>query len=162
MYDAEYDGRRRGLMTFAPLKPAAAAARRTGRRTRGPRGFEPSDTGDLTGEGIVVAATRALLAARSREHAADVLLTAISDLGGAVVPARLAETNRHALPCDVSLGVGEPLLVVVPALSVDALKLGCYLPGLLQEAFEAAQRCDIARRLVELASVDPLAVEEPP
>jgi diguanylate cyclase (GGDEF)-like protein len=111
---------------------------------------------DLSGDTVVLAATRALLSVRSREEAAAVLLTAIRDLGGAVVPARLAEAHRDALPMDVSLGVGEPMLVVVPELSVAALQLGHHLPTLLQDAGGAADRCDVVRRQAQLAAVDPL------
>ncbi len=110
------------------LGPAYAAARRTERRFS-PRPYEhPSDVG-LTGEGVVLAATRALLSVRSREEAADVLLTAIRDLAGGVVPARLAEAHRDALPGDVSLGIGDPLLVVVPELSVAPCRSGSTCPS---------------------------------
>jgi diguanylate cyclase (GGDEF)-like protein len=139
-----------------PLGPAVAAARRTQKRTGSPRPYERHTGTDLSGEGVVLAATRALLSVRTREEAADVLLAAIHDLGGAVIPARLAECNPDALDVDVSLGVGEPLLVVVPALSVAGLHLGHHLPALVQDALESAERSDVAQRQSELAAVDAL------
>lgn len=126
------------------------------RRKVSPRPYEqPADAG-LTGEGVVLAATRALLTARDRQQVAAVLLTAIRDLGGAVVPARLAETNPDALAVDVSVGVGEPLLVVVPEMSIAALHLGNHLRGLVHDALTAAERCDLARCQSELATRDTL------
>ncbi|WP_220794844.1 hypothetical protein, partial [Nocardioides pelophilus] len=58
------------------------------------------------GDAIALAATRALLRALTREEAAQILRTAVDDLGGEVVPARLASDD--ALPQDISLGVGGP------------------------------------------------------
>lgn len=136
--------------------PATAAARRAAGRASAPRPYDRPTDADLSGDAVVLAATRALLCASSREDAVRVLQTAIRDLGGALVPARLAESNPDAMPADVSLGVGEPMLVVVPALSIPALQLGHHLPALLQDACGAAERCDVARRQIELATVDSL------
>lgn len=138
------------------LGPATAAARRTQRRRPSPRPYEQPADDDLTGNGVALSATRALLSVRNRTEAAAILLTAIRDLGGAVVPARLGEAHPDALPVDVSLGAGEPLLVVVPQLSIAAMQLGHHLPSLLQDALSAAERCDVTRRQAELATDDAL------
>lgn len=95
------------------------------------------DVGD--GDAVVLAATRAMLSARTREEVAAVLHTAVNDLGGGVVPARLA---GDALPLDVSLGVGEPRVVFVDRVSVAGLRLERHLPGLVQDALTTAARCD--------------------
>lgn len=136
--------------------PATAAARRAQQRARNARPYERPPDGDLNGDAVVLAATRALLSVRSRAEAAEILQTAVRDLGGALVPARLAEANPDALPADVSLGVGEPLLVVVPQLSIAALHLKHHLPALVLDATGAAERCDVAGRQAELASLDSL------
>lgn len=133
------------------LGPAAAAARRTQRRPSVSRAYPQPLDADLSGDAVVLAAVRALLHVRTREEAAQVVRTAVADLGGGIVPARLAETHPDALGLDVSLGVGEPMQVVVPAPTVAALQLIHHLPGLVQDALTAAGRCDVALRLSELA-----------
>jgi hypothetical protein len=125
--------------------PATAAARRTGRPDRVPRPYEQPVNADLSGDSVALAATRALLSIRRREEASEVLQTVVHDLGGAVVPARLAEAHPGALPIDLSLGCGEPLLVVVPELSIAALQIAHHLPRLQQDALRAAELCDLAR-----------------
>lgn len=137
--------------------PALAAARRGGgQSTTAQRPYELPLEADLNGDAVVLAATRALLIAHSRQQAATVLRTAIHDLGGAVVPARLAEVHPDALPADVSLGIGEPMLVVVPELSVAALRIGHHLPDLIRDAQQAAERCDVSHRQRDLAARDML------
>ena len=127
------------------LGPAAYAAcrqsadRAAARRRAYPAPLMPEDG---TGDSAVLAATRALLAVTTRADAAHVLRTAIHDLGGAVVPARLAETNPAAGHVDVSLGAGEPQLVVSDPLSMAGMRLTHHLPGLVQDALTAAARCD--------------------
>ena len=86
--------------------PASRAAKRQGSGARERAYPPPDDVDDPTGDGVALAATRALLKASTREEVARVLHTAVGDLGGTVVPARLA--SESALSVDVSLGVGEP------------------------------------------------------
>jgi diguanylate cyclase (GGDEF)-like protein len=131
-----------------------SAAQRTAARLRAYPAPGPPD--DPTGDDVLLAATRALLTATSRRAVADVLRTAVHDLGGALVPARLAEMNPQALQVDVSLGVGEPLLVVVDPLSMSALRLTRHLPVLVQDALVAAARLDAATAAGERSSVDAL------
>lgn len=125
--------------------PATRAARRTDRARRAARAraYPAPLADDVTGDLTVLAATRALLTVATRAQAAHVLHTAVQDLGGASVPARLAEVHAEVLQVDVSLGVGEPLLVVVDPLSVAAMRLSHHLPLLVQDALTAAARCDV-------------------
>jgi diguanylate cyclase (GGDEF)-like protein len=103
---------------------------------------------------VTLAATRALLRAATRAETARVLRAAINDLGGTLVPARLA--GDDAIQVDVSLGEGEPQLVVADALSLSALRLAHQLPLLVQDAFLVANRCDYAERQARRVSVDAL------
>lgn len=131
----------------AQLGPATIAAKRASaapaRRRRGSRGYPlPEGSDDASGTPVAIAAKRALLAVRTRAEAARVLHTAINDLGGGVLPARLAGPN--AIPVDVSLGCGEPHVVVVDAVSIASMRLTQHLPFLLQDALDIAGRCDLA------------------
>lgn len=131
----------RAALDGPAVRAAARSAQAPGRPVGRPYLLAvEGDAGD--GSAVVLAATRALLTARTREEAAAVLHTAVNDLGGGVVPARLA---HEALPLDGSLGVGEPRLVVVDPVSVVRLRLERWLPGLVQEALETAARCDRER-----------------
>lgn len=125
--------------------PAEHAAR----RHRGPaaraRAYPLPAGDDPTGTDIALAATRALLAATTREEAAAVLRTAVHDLGAGTAPARLADLNPEALAVDVSLGVGEPRVVVVDGVSPAGLRVALHLPALLHDATLVAARCDLER-----------------
>ena len=137
--------------------PAAHATRRARTLPRPPsRPYPLPLDGVGSGEAVVLAATRALLAVSTRAEAADVLRVAVGDLGGAVVPARLAEAHPDVVHVDVSLGDGEPQLVVVDPLSIGALRLAEHLPTLVEDALRASARCDTERRHVQRAAVDPL------
>jgi len=126
--------------------PATAAARRdqAQRRGRGARAYpETRRLDDASGDAVALAATRALLHVRTRAEAAQVLHTAVHDLGGAVVPARLA--GDDAIPVDVSLGHGEPRVVVADTLDLTGMRLSQHLPLLAQDALQAAARCEPPR-----------------
>jgi diguanylate cyclase (GGDEF)-like protein len=103
---------------------------------------------------VALAATRALLNATTRTEAAAVLHTAVHDLGGAVLPARLAGPN--ALPVDVSLGAGEPHVVAVDPVSPAASRLAQHLPLLVRDAGMAAERAEQVARETSRAATDPL------
>lgn len=104
--------------------------------------------------GVLVATLRALLRARSRPEAADVLQSAIRQLGGAIVPAR--EAGESDLPVDVSLGVGEPLVVRPPHDESAAQFLTAHVAELLEDAAWAALRSDQHQRATMRASIDTL------
>jgi diguanylate cyclase (GGDEF)-like protein len=81
-----------------------------------------------------------------------VLRTAIRDLGGRVVRARLA--GPDAIPVDVSLGVGEPMVVtILDPVDVSSFRLARQLPALVEDALAAARRCDDGRRQSRRASM---------
>lgn len=102
---------------------------------------------------VALSAARALLRAESRREAADILRSAVVALGGSVVPAQ--EDRPDALPVDVSLGVGEPL-VVVPTDPESSSLLVQALPGLVEDALTAAARCDSHAHQKWRASMDEL------
>lgn len=125
--------------------PAYVAGQRTPAANGATRGYPAALASfDATGASAVLAATRALLTAKSRAEVARVLHTAVEDLGGAVVPARSAPPG--AIPVDVSLGVGEPHLVLVDELHPASMGLTAHLPTLVEDALTAAARCEGDRR----------------
>jgi diguanylate cyclase (GGDEF)-like protein len=141
------------------LGPAVHAARREREprvpRQRHARAFgAPPGAEDPDGQATVLAATRALLLAETREDVARILGNAIHDLGGAIVPARLAV--GATLPVDVSLGAGEPRVVVVDPMTPAASRLATHLPTLVEDALVAAARCGILQRERRRASTDVL------
>ena len=115
--------------------PASYAGRRDpGRRVprSGARRPYPPVDDDADVRDLALAATRALVHARDAEVVRQVLRTVVHDLGGALVPARFEPAD--ALPVDVSLGLGDPQLVVVEPTSVAALRLEQVLPQLVDDA----------------------------
>ncbi|GAA3535867.1 GGDEF domain-containing protein [Nocardioides daeguensis] len=137
--------------------PAANASRRApaDQRERRRRPYPlPSDDADQRGDATALAATRALLRALTREEAALVLRTAVDDLGGLVVPARLASDD--ALPLDVSLGVGEPAVVEAAAGSRARDLLTRHLTELVNDAHTVANRNDLSQQQERMASIDAL------
>jgi diguanylate cyclase (GGDEF)-like protein len=115
----------------------------------------PVDTDDdPRGDAAALAATRALLHAFSRDEVALILRTAVDDLGGAVVPARIATDG--ALPVDVSLGVGEPAVVEIASDDPAYDRLMRHLTALVHDAHAAATRVDLSHRQERRATVDGL------
>lgn len=102
-----------------------------------PRPYPPLAPG-ADDEALLLAVVRALLRAQTQDDVGLVLATAVRDLGGALVPARLLPDD--ALPLDVSLGLGEPVLVVRDPVSVAGAQLGRLLPTLVEDAREALSR----------------------
>ena len=142
------------------LGPAAQAAMRQGAGARRhafterayPAAFDPSDP---TGDAVALAATRALLTVSTRLQAAHVLNTAINDLGGCVIPARLA--SETAISVDVSLGVGEPRVVLVlDPVDLSSMRLVRHLPSLVEDSLAAAARADHQARQNRRATTDAL------
>jgi diguanylate cyclase (GGDEF)-like protein len=107
------------------------------------------------GEAVALAAARRLLRVDTRAEAAQVLHAAVRELGGEVVDARTA--GPGALREDVSLGVGDPV-VVVPAGAggLTRTRLERQLPALLEDARAAAARCDHYQRQATRARTDAL------
>lgn len=69
----------------------------------------------------------------------------IRRMRGNIVPAGAA--HDHALPVDVSLGEGPPMLVEIDASSVTGMQLARSLPGLVEDARQAV---DLLRRTERL------------
>ena len=108
---------------------------------------------DVGADVVVLNAARALLRVDTRAEAAAVLRAAVRDLGGRVTHAGSPE----ALPVDVSLGLGEPR-VVVPVVGSEAAltRLRRQLPTLVEDAEAAAARCDRYQRQATRARTDAL------
>ena len=110
---------------------------------------------DVGADAVVLNAARALLRVDSRAEAAAVLRAAVRDLGGGVAAAEPGDPHAH--PADVSLGVGEPSVVVPVVRSAAALsRLERELPGLVEDAEAAAARCDRYQRQATRARTDAL------
>jgi DNA-binding transcriptional MerR regulator len=82
-------------------------------------------------------AARQLLSLPRPEDAAAVLVRLVEDLGGTVAAA--TEAPDHALPIDLGIGTGVPLLPVADD-PVAQLRLERFLPGVVEDA----------RRMVDL------------
>jgi len=88
---------------------------------------------------------RGLLRVSSAPGAVDLLQKTIRQLGGTIVPA--AAAGNDAIPIDVSLGEGPPVLVEVERLAVARMQLERLLPRLVEDARQAV---DLLRRTERL------------
>lgn len=83
-------------------------------------------------------ATRAVLRATTPGEVAAAVARLVDDVGGTVHPAR--EGGETALPLDLSLGTGTPVLAHAPAGSPARRRLEALLPVLVEDARLAAGR----------------------
>ena len=142
------------------LSPAVTAAQR--RRGPGPSSRPPSERAypavaaveDHEALAAALSATRALLTATRPEQIAGILRTLVHDLGGGLVPARLADDS--ALQLDLALGFGEPLLPWAEPVSLAAMRLSGVLPGFLEDALVAVDRLRGEQQRTEEAETDVL------
>lgn len=143
------------------LPPAVLAAQRTdtsgaarvkARKRAYPAVLSVEDQAAVTAQ---LSATRALLSAGTPQQVADIAMTLVHDLGGAVVPARLANMTC-AVPIDVSLGLSEPLLPWADPMSLAAMRLATVLPDFLVDARLVLCRLQGDVRLEEEATRDVL------
>ena len=102
-----------------------------------------------------LAATRALLAAQNAEEVAAIVATLVRDLGGGLVPARLAEP-AGSLPLDVSLGLTEPMLPWSEPVSVAAMRIATVVPAFLEDARAVAGALQASDRRHDEAERDAL------
>jgi len=77
-------------------------------------------------------ATRALVTATTVDAVVAALTILVHDLGGVVMPASYRHTD--AMPVDLSLGTGQPVVPVAERLSVARLQLEDVLPVVLEDA----------------------------
>jgi diguanylate cyclase (GGDEF)-like protein len=118
-------------------------------------GMREGPADGVAGDAVALTAARRLLRVDTRAEAAQVLQAALRELGGQVVEARAA--GPEALRHDVSLGVGEPVVVVPPGDSdLARVRLERQLPALLDDARAAAARCDHLQRQATRARTDAL------
>ena len=117
-------------LTPARSDSCVAASQRAHVGDMVPVGIPPSLTSDA-----VASALRGLLRIRSAQAAADLLQATAQQLGATLVLA--ADAGPDALPIDLSLGEGPPLLAVVESLSPARLELEHILPRLAEDARRA-------------------------
>lgn len=140
------------------LPPAVQAAKhaRAPRPRRAERAYPPVDAEqDGAVAGLQAAALRALLHATSEDQVAPVLHTFIRDLGGGLVPARLADPG-NTLPVDVALGLSEPVLPYADPVSVAAMRLAQLLPQMIEDAHLVVIRLQGDVQRADEATRDPL------
>lgn len=77
-------------------------------------------------------ATRAFLSANEPGEVVGALAILVHELGGVVMPA--ASRHPDAIPVDLSLGHGQPVVAVVERFSVSRLQLEEVLPVVLEDA----------------------------
>ena len=142
------------------LPPSMLAARRSGLgRWRDLITVRAYPSMALEDDAVAVAAqlgaTRALLAVRRPDEVTRIVITLVLDLGGGVVPARLASATS-SLPIDLSLGLEEPLLPQAEPVSVAALRLARILPDFVEDARQVVYRLQSDARLAHEAQRDML------
>lgn len=113
-----------------------------------------ASSGEAAESDIVANLLRSLLRVRSAPAAADLLQRTIRGMGGVPVPA--VEASDQALPVDVSLGEGPPVLVEVERFTVARMQLERLLPRLVEDTRQAVDLLRQTERLVEHTSRDEL------
>lgn len=103
---------------------------------------------------VVYRATRALLRIRTAEQGVGIIISLIKDLGGSAAPERLADPD--AIPLDISLGEGEPLLPTAPEGSDARRAIAEFLPPMVDDARVALELTRGVERLARDAGVDAL------
>ncbi|HMD46298.1 MAG TPA: EAL domain-containing protein [Acidimicrobiales bacterium] len=86
---------------------------------------------DAEAMAAVLAASRALLRVEHPEDAVGVAIDLVHELGGHVMPARIAP--EHALDSDLSCGEGEALVALAEPYSPSRLRLEYALPGFTED-----------------------------
>jgi diguanylate cyclase (GGDEF)-like protein/PAS domain S-box-containing protein len=117
--------------------PLPAAPPSIGLTPAGPARAEAMAAAALesTASDPVARTLRELLRIRSAQGAADLVRGFAEQMGATLVPA--AEAGPGALPLDLSLGEGPPVLAEVDPLSPDRLQLERALPRLVEDARQA-------------------------
>ena len=116
-----------GAVVAAPAPPAS--------RSASSLDVLPCDDGGALA--ALHGATSELLRARSPERVVSISIGLVRDLGGTVVPAAFADPE--AIPIDLSMGHGPPLLPSAPPLTVARMRLERLLPLFVEDARDAMQ-----------------------
>ena len=96
-------------------------------------------TGAAAGDAVVADTVRQLLHATDVEEIPGILVTAVDRLGGHTTVDDLE--SPHALPLDLSFGLGGPLLAAAAPGTPARTALEAHLPRLVEDARRAAERC---------------------
>ncbi len=110
--------------------------------------------GDQEAALVLLAATRAVLVARTEIEIVTAVARFGLDLGGRLIPAS-ADTGS-ALPLDIALGTGPPVLFQADALSLTRMRLEQLLPVLLEDARTAISRIRHLEDVQQASGTDPL------
>lgn len=106
---------------------------------------------------VVNSALRSLLRATSEREAVARLLDTVGQLGGQVVPARLAHGDGSiALPVDLAFGLDEPLLPAAARSTPARALLERHLPPLVEDVRLIVEHLRAEERLAADATTDPL------
>ena len=134
---------RAALDPGSELPPSVLAARRAAAAEPAPAAARaypalPAE-GDVETVSARLDATRALLSASSPRDVAAIVATLVRDLGGELVPARLAKSTS-AIQLDVSFGLSEPMLPWAEPATVAETRLSRTLPAFVQDARQVLDR----------------------
>jgi diguanylate cyclase (GGDEF)-like protein/PAS domain S-box-containing protein len=136
-------GLARAGATTHDLAPSHLGQRRAEPRWRGRRHLSAKMA--MVESDAVADLLRGLLRVRSAPAAAELLQDTIRGMGGVLVPA--VDAGEHALPVDVSLGEGPPVLVEVERFTVARMQLERLLPRLAEDARQAVDLLRQTERL---------------
>src|SRR5688500_8785990 len=110
--------------------------------------------GDEEACSALLQATRLMLHATAPEEVAVALGGFVVQIGGTLVSA--SGDCATAMPLDLSLGTGIPVLADADTRSVARMRLGQFLPGLFEDARTAVSRLRHLQDAQAWASLDPL------
>lgn len=123
------------------------------RGTRHDASAEGADT-TATDPSPVLEATRRLLWASSVEAVLATARYLVRDLGGSLVPAE--DDHGDAIPVDLALGTGAPLLPTATRGTAARAALENELPQFVRDAYRALELLDRSERFADEATRDPL------
>lgn len=136
---------RRPTATGLGLPPRVVEASEVGALPK-PVGGQPDEHQCVSGM------LRGLLRVRTSEGAVELLQQTVLGLGGRLVLA--SENDTDALPLDVSLGEGPPMLAAAEPFSVARMQLERALPRLVEDARQTIDLLRRAERLIEERNQD--------